>query len=87
MRVSTIDAFENQLANLLIILLTPASVLALVFGLWRVSADLGWTEDFIIGSGLFSHWQVWMALAIGLRFAGSSLQSRFAPATKTSEEN
>jgi hypothetical protein len=67
------EAFENQLANLLIILFTPASMLALVFGLWRVSADLGWTEDFIIATGFFSHWQVWIALAIALKFAGSSL--------------
>lgn len=81
------DAFENQLANLLIILLTPASMLALVFGLWRVSADLGWTEDFIIASGLFSHWQVWIALALALKFAGSSLQARVSSAPKTSAEN
>jgi len=81
------EAFENQLANLLIILFTPASVLALVFGLWRVSADLGWTEDFIIASGFFSHWQVWMALALALKFAGSTLQARMPVPAKTSAEN
>jgi hypothetical protein len=81
------EAFENQLANLLIILFTPASMLALVFGLWRVSADLGWTEDFIIASGFFSHWQVWMALALALKFAGSALQARMPIPAKTSAEN
>jgi hypothetical protein len=81
------EAFEHQLANLLIILLTPASMLALVFGLWRVSADLGWTEDFVITSGLFSHWQVWIALALALKFAGTSLQARMSPVTKSSPEN
>jgi len=61
-------------------------MLALVFGLWRVSADLGWTDDFVIASGFFSHWQVWIALAIALKFAGSSLQARM-PNPKTSAEN
>jgi len=50
-------------------------MLALVFALWRVSADLGWTESFVISSGLFSHWQVWMALAIALKLTASTLQS------------
>lgn|SRR5215469_5992485 len=81
------EAFEHQIANLLVILLTPASMLALVFGLWRVSADLGWTENFVISSGLFSHWQVWIALALALKFGGTSLQARMSTATKRSVEN
>src|SRR5580700_9237023 len=55
--------------NVLPALLTPASVTALVLGLWRVSADLGWTGEFLIANGFFSHWQVWIALAIGLQVA------------------
>jgi len=62
-------------------------MLALVFGLWRVSADLGWTENFVISSGLFSHWQVWIALALALKFGGTSLQARMSTATKRSVEN
>ena len=65
----------RQFASLLVVFLTPASMLALVFALWRVSADLGWTESFVISSGLFSHWQVWMALAIALKLTASTLQS------------
>lgn len=84
---ATSAAFEKQSANLLIILLTPASMLALVFALWRISADLGWTGEFVISGGFFSHWQVWMALAIGLKFAASSLQVRVRASAKTSEEN
>ena len=83
---ATREAFEKQLANFLIILLTPASMVALVFGLWRVTADLGWTGTFVISSGLFSHWQVWMALAIALKFAASSLQIP-SRQQKTSQEN
>jgi hypothetical protein len=67
--------FRKQFVNVLVSLLTPASMLALVFGLWRVSEDLGWTEAFVIPTGLFSHWQVWMALAIVLKMAASSLQA------------
>ena len=55
--------------------LTPVAVIALVFGLWRLGMDVGWTEDFVISNGLFSHWQVWIALAIALQ-ALSSMLSR-----------
>lgn len=79
--------FDKHVANILVSLLTPAAVLGLVFGLWRVSADVGWTEEFPITTGFFSHWQVWIALAVTLKFAASSLQARTAASAKTSEEN
>src|SRR5580658_588617 len=60
-------AYSDQLANMFVAFLTPASLVALVLGLWRLSADVGWTEAFPIGSGFFSHWLVWIALAIGLK--------------------
>ena len=62
-------------------------MLALVFGLWRVGTDLGWTGNFLIASGLFSHWQVWMAIAIALKFADSSLRARLTAIAKRSAEN
>ncbi len=73
--------------NVLPALLTPAAVVALVLGLWRVSADLGWTEEFLISNGFFSHWQVWIALAIGLQAAATSLAAKIASDHKISEEN
>lgn len=54
-------------------LLTPVAVIALVFGMWRIGEDVGWTEDFVISNGLFSHWQVWIALAIALQALASML--------------
>lgn len=48
-------------------LLSPTAVIALVLGAWRLGADLGWTGLFVISSGLFSHWQVWIALAMVLQ--------------------
>ena len=49
-------------------LLTPAAVMACVLALWRLAADLNLTGQFPIAQGLFSHWQVWMALATLLQF-------------------
>jgi hypothetical protein len=45
-------------------LLTPVAFLAALMGLWRVSADLGFTSSFIIPVGFFSHWHVWFAAAV-----------------------
>jgi hypothetical protein len=50
-----------------VLLLTPGAMLAMVFGLWRLGQDLGWTANFVISQGLFSHWVVWMALSAGLK--------------------
>ncbi len=47
-------------------LLTPAAFMACSLGLWRIAADLKWTGDFAITSGLFSHWQVWIVSAVVL---------------------
>ena len=77
----------KQLANVLIILLTPASMVALVFGLWRIGEDLGWTGAFVISDGFFSHWQVWLALAGALRLLASWLQLRVRPHRESLEEN
>ncbi len=72
--VASIEAVPGQqLANILVALLTPAAVVALVMGLWRVSTDLGWAGAFLISGGFFSHWQVWIALSIALKLLSSSL--------------
>ena len=70
------DAFETQVLGVLTIFLAPASMIAMVFGIWRLGADLGWTGAFVISGGFFSHWQVWLALAVALRLAASGLQFR-----------
>jgi hypothetical protein len=54
-------------------LLTPAAVLACVFCLWRLAADLNAMGQFPIPSGLFSHWQVWVTLAGSLQFCATLL--------------
>jgi hypothetical protein len=77
----------GQLANVLVALLTPAAVLALVMALWRFGTDLGWAGAFLIGGGFFSHWQVWIALSIGLKMLSSTLIAWGSRSGKFSEEN
>jgi hypothetical protein len=79
--------FDEQIAKVFVAFLTPASVVALVLGLWRFSADIGWTEAFLITSGFFSHWQVWIALAIALQGVASWGNANRPNRPKTSEEN
>ena len=54
--------------------LSLASAVALLAALWRLGNDLNRTERFAISQGLFSHWQIWLALAILLQIAATILQ-------------
>ncbi len=71
---------KNQhLALALAALLTPAAVMAFVLAFWRLAADLNATGQFPITGGLFSHWQVWIAVATLLQF-GAILLNRYGKA-------
>jgi hypothetical protein len=54
-------------------LLSPAALVASVLALWRIAADLRFTNSFAIPTGLFSHWQVWLAAAIVLQLCSRML--------------
>lgn len=47
-------------------LLAPASLMAYAMGFWRLASDMGLAGQFAI-DGLFSHWQIWIALAVFLQ--------------------
>ena len=65
---------KNRRAALaLAALLTPAAVMALALGCWRIAADLSWASSFAIPSGLFSHWQVWLGAAAVLQLCSRIL--------------
>ena len=81
------QGFSRQLADVLVALLTPAALVALVMGMWRVGADLGWAGAFLIADGFFSHWQVWIALSIGLKMLSATLIAWGSRTAKLSEEN
>ena len=67
---------KQRLAVAVGALLTPAAAMALGLGLWRIAADLNWTNSFAIPSGLFSHWQVWLGAAAALQLC-SRILSRY----------
>lgn len=48
---------------------------ALVMAAWRIAADLGLPLQFVITSGLMSHWQVWFGAGV-LLVASAGLVAR-----------
>jgi hypothetical protein len=54
-------------------LLSPVALMASVLGLWRIAADLKFTNSFAIATGLFSHWQVWLGAAVALQLCSRML--------------
>jgi hypothetical protein len=54
-------------------LLMPAALMAYVLGFWRLLADLGFAGQFAITGSAFSHWQVWIPVAVMLQFAAVAL--------------
>jgi hypothetical protein len=62
-------AANRQAALVISSLMTPLAFLAWTLGGWRIAADLKWAGAFAISTGFFSHWQVWIAVAIAVQFA------------------
>jgi hypothetical protein len=63
---------NRQVASAIGTLLMPAVLMAYVLGIWRLASDLGMAGEFKI-TGLFSHWQVWIAVAALLHIGSASL--------------
>ena len=79
-------AISEEVSTFVAIVLSPAALISLVLGIWRIGADLGWTDEFLIPNGLFSHWQVWIALAIALEAVAATF-SRSNPKAQSSDQN
>jgi hypothetical protein len=73
---------NRQVALAFAALLTPTAVLASVLAIWRIAADMNWTNSFAIPSGIFSHWQVWLGAAILLQLC-SRLLNRYGRGAST----
>lgn len=56
-------------------LITMATVGCALFGVWRMGIDFGWTSDFVIQNGLFSHWQVWIGATAGFLYLNHRLDA------------
>ena len=70
-------AINRQAALMMSSLMTPLAVMAWALACWRIAADMKWAGEFAISKGIFSHWQVWTAIAIVVQF-GAYLLHRFA---------
>ena len=73
--VNRAAVISNEAARLVAAFLTPAAVTAASMALWRLGADMGWTGAFAISDGFFSHWQVWMILALGMMLTGKLIST------------
>jgi hypothetical protein len=67
---------RRGLAAAVAALLSPIAVVAAALAMWRVAADLKLAASFGIPTGMFSHWQVWLAAALLLQIC-SWLLSRY----------
>lgn len=66
---TTVKAIPYQeLVRMAPTLLSPLAALAALMACWRFGADAGWTDSFVLTDGLLSHWQVWLAVAIGIQW-------------------
>jgi hypothetical protein len=72
-RVSRKTGKNRHVALAFAALLWPAIFIAYGLGFWRLASDLGLSGAFAITDGIFSHWQVWLALAAGLSAAAIAL--------------
>lgn len=68
-----VEKASQETAPVLGFLLTPVALAGYVMAFWRILSDLGWVGAFFISSGLLSHWQVWLAFAIGCQMLASYL--------------
>jgi hypothetical protein len=53
-------------------LLIPGALMAYVLGFWRLASDIGVAREFAI-RGLFSHWQIWIFMAVAMHIAATVL--------------
>jgi hypothetical protein len=54
---------SRKAALLAAALLTPSALIAFTLAFWIIAAQMRWTGDFFLPSGLLSHWQVWLCAA------------------------
>ena len=64
---------NRRMALVLAVILPPSALAAGVLAFWRIAADLKWANSFAISSGIFSHWQVWLAAAVALQMCARAL--------------
>jgi hypothetical protein len=66
-------------------LLTMSSICLGSLAIWRFCQDVGLAGDFIFEDGFLSHWQVWLASAVGTQYGCWRLQQYAKQAAETAE--
>ncbi len=61
-------------------LITPVCVMAYVLAFWRLATDVGVARE-SGPQGFFGHWQLWIALAVGLQLTARSLSRKLGTET------
>jgi hypothetical protein len=82
--VSRRSGKNSRIARLASSLLTLVALGGASLGFWRVSTDLGWAGDFVVSSGIMSHWQIWIGAAAAIQYAAWRLL-RYANTAVTAE--
>ncbi len=65
------------------LVLTPAAVTATALAFWRLASDMNFTNEFFISKGLFSRWQVWLAVAVLLKLSANHINRNSRPTDTT----
>ncbi len=81
----TSGARSRQSLLALASLMTPVALMAWALGVWRLAASMKWAGEFAIAEGMFSHWQVWFAVAIVVQFAAFLLHRYVARGDDTDD--
>ena len=68
----------REAIDLTVHLLKPASLAVFLLAMWRFSADLGWTSEFLFADGILSRWQLWAALGTAMLAGEAALSRRLA---------
>lgn len=66
----------QQFGTVVSALMGPAVLCAYAVAVWSLTADLGWTDNFLFTSGALSNWLIWLAIAILVHMAASILRRR-----------
>ena len=64
---------QRRYAPVVGFLMTPFYLTGYVLAFWRLGADLNWLGEFFISQGLFSRWQVWLAIGVAMQLASHQL--------------
>ena len=72
-RFKDVISKQRRYAPVVGYLMTPVALVGYVLAFWRLGADLNWLGEFFISQGLFSRWQVWLAIAIATQLVANQL--------------